>query len=503
MSSETGHVGLNTAVWGTVTGAAVGAMLAFPTPWWVWTGALAWLTLWLTALLGLSDAASRAFLSGSLRKSTYTQIYTTLTRRNVMAVWRRLCDDADDRDSVPALFRAALTWRLWDAALLIALAYPALLLVGQWIVDGTTLPLGATGAVPAAPVWPDRAAVAAGIVVAALGLVLRSALARVESPALRGLAGTAPPVAVALGIAVAAALTDELSLAVQTLALAGLAVAFAPAFTPVAAAALAAGFALGLVAGLGDLAALGFGVAAGLAVAHLDSRGRQGFARLTIAGAILAALAVVTAGLDGPGAAHMVTPLLLLIVLPLLNALFDALSYAVTLALLRRGLSARLPLIWGLADLALACLLFFALGATLVAALHGLSLLAGSSLVDLGALFDGIAARPGDYVWLYLMLFSTILPTAVHFLVSLLGLQGVWPRAWRQPVAEWIGEADRSALRAVRAALALSVVWWLPLALLGAALWALWAIGGEAIRAGLALYLDGLMWIAQVPVGAL
>ncbi|RDC71769.1 hypothetical protein DLJ49_12980 [Rhodovulum sp. 12E13] len=190
-------------------------------------------------------------------------------------------------------------------------------------------------------------------------------------------------------------------------------------------------------------------------------------------------------------------------VLPLLNALFDTLSYAVTLTFLRRGLRARLPLLWGVADLAVACVLFLALGATLVAVMHWLNLLAGTPLLDLGALFAGVYMAPWDYVWLYLMLFSTILPTALHFAVSLLGVQGLWPRGLRRPVADWIGEADRSALRAVRAALALAFVWWVPLVVLGAGIWGLWAVGGDLALAALALYFEGLTWIAQVPVGAL
>ena len=499
--SETGHVGLNTALWSAVAAMAVGAMLALPVPGWVWAGVLAWLILWLTALLGLSDGASRAFLSGTLRKSTYTQIYTTLTRRNVMALWRRLCAPAEDRDPVPTLLRAALTWRLWDAALLIALAYPALLFVGQWIATGDALSLGGVAAMEAAPFWPERAAVAGGVALAALGALLRPS--RAASPAARRAADLALPLAVLLGIALAVWGTGPLPLAVQILASAGLAVAFAPAFGAVAGAGLAAGLGLGLVAGLPPLAAIALGAGAGLAVARLDAAGRPGPARLAIVLAILAALGSVVAGLARPGSALHATPLLFLLVLPLVNAVFDAVSYAVTLAFLRRGLRARLPLLWGLADLAVACVLFLALGATLVAALHGLNQLAGAPLVDLGALFAGLHTRPGDYWWLYLMLFSTLLPTALHFAVSLLGLQGVWPRAWRRPVADWIAGADTAPRTAVIAALALSLVWWLPLALLGAALWALWTLGGSAVRAALAAYLDGLLWIAQVPVGAL
>jgi hypothetical protein len=194
---------------------------------------------------------------------------------------------------------------------------------------------------------------------------------------------------------------------------------------------------------------------------------------------------------------------LFLAVLPLLNAIFDTVSYAVTLTLLRRGLRSRLPLLWGLLDLVIACVLFLALGSTLVVVLHGLNTLAGVPLVDLPALFAGIHERPGDYVWLYLMLFSTILPTALHGALSLLGVQGLWPRAWRRPVAAWVEAAPSSPLAYLRAGLALGVVWTMPLLLLGGILWALWAIGGAAILSGLDLYFDVLLWLAAIPVGAI
>jgi hypothetical protein len=108
---------------GAVLAAAVVVLFA-TVPIWGWLALVTFLLLTGTALLSFTDPASRAFLAGTLRKSTYTQIYTTLTRRLVMRLWSALCDPAEDRASVPSLFRAALTWRLYDKALLIAVAYP-------------------------------------------------------------------------------------------------------------------------------------------------------------------------------------------------------------------------------------------------------------------------------------------------------------------------------------------------------------------------------------------
>ncbi len=518
MRSETGHVGANLAVWGGLIALVALAMAALPEGleirWWVWVGGVAWLSLWVVAILNLSDGASRAFVAGTLRKSTYMQIYTTLTRRNVTGVWRRVCAAADDRDSVPALLRAALTWRLYDAALLIAVAYPIALPVAQWIATGEAARIGSAVLAEPAAFWWERAAVLGAFAVLILGLVGRKLAAASSRDAVRWTADWLLVAAAAVAVAVAAVVGAGVGAvaavgAVAVGAALGVAVAAVAGVGPGAfAAAIVCAFAvLFVVANAIGIATAVAGAGAGAAVLvilRLDARGRPRAARAGLTGGIAVALVLCAALIDWtavPDEARSV--FLLLGALPLLNALFDTASYAVTLAFLRRGLRARLPLLWGLADLAVACGLFLALGAALVAAMHGLNRLAGVPLLDLGALLSGVRAAPGDYVWLYLMLFSTILPTALHLAVSLLGVQGVWPRAWRRPVADWIGQADRSPLRAVRAALALSLVWWVPLALLGAALWGLWAVGGGAIRAALGLYLEGLLWIAQGPVGAL
>ncbi|MEI4232725.1 hypothetical protein [Roseovarius sp. D22-M7] len=194
---------------------------------------------------------------------------------------------------------------------------------------------------------------------------------------------------------------------------------------------------------------------------------------------------------------------LFLAVLPLINALFDVVSYALTLSLIRRGPRSGLPFLWGLADLGLACGLLLGLGAVMVAVIHGLNLLAGVPFLDLPALFAGVEADPGAYVWLYLMLFSTLAPTLLHGMLSLLGVQGIWPRVLRRPVAGWVEAAPAGPLHALRASFSLSLVWALPLLALLGVLWLIWHYAQPALMAGLQLYLDGLVWIAATPVGAI
>jgi len=409
-----GHIGASFGAIGAVAAIIAAAMAGLGAPWWAWTGFAVWGLLWVTAASGLSDEASRKFLSGTLRKSNFTQIYTTLARRNVMGIWNRLCDPASDAASLPAFLRAALTWRLYDVALLLAVAYPILFLVGQWVVTGAEGRVGSFVVLPETDFWPERAM---------------------------------PSVLVVAGAVI---------------------------------------------------------VAAAVASYSLEGRGKQRLSRFLLTGVVIGA--VVTAAMvidwaEVPEDRRSV--FLFLAVLPFLNALFDVVSYAVTLSLIRRGLRSALPFLWGLVDLAVACGLLLGLGATLVAVIHGLNLLAGVPFLDLPGLFEGVQADPWAYVWLYLMLFSTLLPTLLHGLLSLLGLQGIWPLGLRRPVAGWVGAANDSPLHAIRASLGLSLIWALPLLGLAGLLWLIWHYGQPLLMDGLQLYLKGLLWIATHPVGAI
>ncbi|ARE41666.1 hypothetical protein RGUI_3525 [Rhodovulum sp. P5] len=513
--SETGHIGHNLAIWGVVTASAVAAMLAFPPHWAVWAAGILWLLLWLVAILGLSDGPSRKFLSGTLRHSNYTQIYTALTRRNVMWVWGKLCDEAGDRDSLPTLFRAALTWRLYDTALLLAVAYPLVLLVGQWIVTGEDGKVGTALVLPAADFWPDRAAVLGAYAVLAFGVLNLQYVKNAEGspigkPANRTFLAAA---AVACGIGALYVATTKFQFAGFGLFAIAFAFSGALRFEGVFAFAISSIMAItpsiGIVASLTNSAFLAASVASVFLLAVLipvvwiERRRNGALARLMISVVVVGVSLAIASQIDWSSVDEDRRSLFLfLAVFPLLNALFDVVSYAVTLSLLRRGLRAGWPFLWGLLDLLIACALFLALGATLVAVVHGLNQLAGVRLLDLGVLFAGVRETPGAYVWLYLMLFSTIVPTALHFAVSLLGVQGLWPRVLRRPVAGWVKTADQSPVQAVGAALALGVIWTIPLIALGGIVWGFWHFGGEAAVWVLGRYFNLLLWIAAEPVGA-
>lgn len=560
MQSDAARLGVTLAALGTLLAVVAAALAGLGAAWWVWTGFLIWGALWVIAALGLGDAASRAFLSGTLRKSTYTQIYITLTRRLLTPLWNRYCHLIFEKAPWPNQFRAALTWRLYDRALLIAVAYPILLLVGQWVWTGNEGRMGNFVMLPEAERLSERTlvivflltfpaviviqkivliskihivkkfavwlpllffavAVFAPLAILGAGADLNAAAGIAAGLYLLSYAGSAVIYGAYHGIIARTMVIVSAIFVVVLVAVAGsgagigtwvgaaivvIAVAFAVAIAGPGAGAIA--FVLSVAAAGAASGASAIAIASAVVITgqFLERHRWHRAARVLITCSFLFLIPTLAVTLDWSAIPEdALTLFLFLAVLPLLNALFDVISYAATLSLTRRGLQSRLPLLWGLADLALACALFLALGATLVAAIHALNLLAGVPFLDLPALFEGAAPPSWAYFWLYAMLFSTILPTALHAALSLLGLQGIWPRPLRRHVATWIDSTTTSPLASFRASLALGLIWTLPvlaLMLIAAALW--WGLG-DAIRWTLAHYLDALLWIATHPLNAL
>jgi len=191
---------------------------------------------------------------------------------------------------------------------------------------------------------------------------------------------------------------------------------------------------------------------------------------------------------------------LLLAVFVLVNGAFDFLSCAVTLTLVRLGLRSGRPLVFGVSDLVIAVALSFALGATLVLVVEGLGRIAGTSLLDYRALFSEIAANPQNYLWIYAMVLSTLIPTLAHAALSLLGFQALAPLRLRRTVADLLRDAAQKRWKAAAAPLALGALWMAPFAVLGALGWMIWWGLGDTLAWLGRGYLDALgvlsVWVA-------
>ncbi len=127
--------------------------------------------------------------------------------------------------------------------------------------------------------------------------------------------------------------------------------------------------------------------------------------------------------------------------------------------------------------------------------------LAGVQIFNLGALFAGIHTDPNSYWWLYFMVFSTILPTALHGGLSLLGAQGVVPLPVRRWVAEVLKGAPDVAWKAGLAPVLVGTVWLVPFLVVSAVLWGLWWVSSDALSWLANFYLQTLLNLA-ISIGA-
>ena len=189
---------------------------------------------------------------------------------------------------------------------------------------------------------------------------------------------------------------------------------------------------------------------------------------------------------------------LTLALLPLVNAVFDFASVGLTRYLLRLGLeqkrAAWRAVLDGLGGIAI----FFALGCTLIAFVTFVVPADGVPLVDLTQLFADMRRAPGDYIWLMVTLFSTLIPTLLHLSVAVLTLGLQYPAGVRNFVAGLLERGEQSGQAALLSGICIcamiTIALWCPIwiftfvvthdhgAIVNAVLWGFeafaWAIGG-------------------------
>lgn len=191
--------------------------LALPLPTWLTINLALWLFWSLIALLVMADPNRRDFVEGTLRHSRFTQIYAVPTKRIVDWFWSRYCDKAYQGNNIIQTFRHALTWRLYDKALLIAVAYPFWLLTIIWIIWGDDSKLGDVTIIPAANFWPERAATLGTIAILLAGVVARKLAAASRHRVVRQAADWLLFLAVVFAGAAAAAVAVAVAFAVDWL----------------------------------------------------------------------------------------------------------------------------------------------------------------------------------------------------------------------------------------------------------------------------------------------
>lgn len=138
------------------------ALPFFKAPGLVWFCLLVFLFLWLMALIALADTGWRTRTRQILAAPAFKQVYRWVTQPPFARLWHSLCAPAPARSSAPATLRAALTARLFDRALLIAVAYPICLPILIWLASGQAAKLGNATFLTGTElwdIWPERAAV--------------------------------------------------------------------------------------------------------------------------------------------------------------------------------------------------------------------------------------------------------------------------------------------------------------------------------------------------------
>jgi len=333
---------------------------------------------------------------------------------------RRAGDDYLERAMAGGKWTSPWSPGLYDFTLLLAVAYPFIFLFVGWTVNGIPPP-GLEVLVRLEPNGMIRAIAAAGVSligVLSVKLIRSSGWHRVIylvlAVAVTGL--VARIAAFSLFVASVAVLA---SVGAATVGFSGASVvAFAISMT----------FAF---AGVG-VGAFAGGVVLGITVTWIFGRlekNRQKNAFLVTHGlgflvASLAVLAFVDIG-DKPRS--MLQLLLFLALLPLANAPLDWASLGLTRWLLRLG-RVKGTAFWEAAmsvvDVFGALVIMVVLAGVTAAVVSLANTVGPGPVLPLGPLFEGLRNNPADApnLWIYLMLFSTLLPTAVHLTAALAAL---------------------------------------------------------------------------------
>jgi len=363
----------------------------------------------------------------------------------------------------------AFSTRLFDTALLIALVYPILVLILPWLLWGADVTLGGevlqAGPDPWWRIDTARAVVMGQITVLLVALALRRVAKSSRQRVFEKAADWIPLLAVAGAIAAAVAV----------------AVAAVGAFAVAAAVAIVV-------------------AAAFILVFVLLDKDRPVVAR-GLAGVYWAGGVVVASVFGDPTSLNDLERLLtvFLAALPFLNALFDTISYGVTLALLRwsvRSRSGIVALLAGILDLLFALVIFAALTAAFVALISSMNTLSGGVWLDLDGLLRGLRDSPQDHLWVFLMIGSTLLPTLLHLLAALLAIQAFTP--WRGLAARLVARSGSNAGAATLAPLAAGFCLAFPLVLGLGLLGALAQVEMDHLAAFGRWYLDQLLALAAL-----
>jgi hypothetical protein len=397
---------------------------------------------------------------------------------------------AKDASDLQRLRRNPWSWPVYDAALKLAVAYPLLLVAAQWWVTGDATGLGAAILFPEeARIWLRPVLIGPVLMVVVFGILAATTAKPVYSRAAVYLMYVS-----ALGPFLVQVLGPDLISGSVLFALAvtsGAAFAIAGGVNGAATAAVAVGLAvltpLAVAYPITGSVAQGASFIVALAFSTLPlqftyrARGGYGYALFTA----LLVLALVSTPTDirNSGEDTRGTSIWLFLgLLPLMNALFDWLSYGLTIWLIRMGHRKKglWTLVYGLVDAVSAVLLFFALSLTLTCVIGWTNAALEVPVLDLHALFRSLSdpSTRFEHFWVAGMIFSTLVPTVVHLVIVALSAITWAPPRLRAWCEAGIGLRDVSGQAFTLSALVVSALYAVYALLLT---WGLFKLAGAAM----------------------
>ena len=440
-------------------------------------------------------------------------------------IWAIYCRPVAEDASVSTIFRAAFTWRVVELALFLAVLYPFASIFVVWLATGTEAWIGNAQMLPPMEHWSSLHLVNLTLTVLCAIAISRFLLAGdidAFDDDLRELqradwAIFGFPVAAVVMLYLELLPYGALVLYVNSFLVAGfraggmrgIGLNYSPISVFVAAICIAISYPFARFffdSTILWLIGNGLGILFVLGSLFLVQRIRSsGFGRQATLISILASLAglAITAfvvpweNLSGWNRSVFV----FLALFPVVNGLFDALSYAITVTLVRLGLRSQLvpAIFFGLLDVVIGAALFFALGTALVFVAAGLNALADYPILNITWLLARAANGPSaDTAWIYLMVFSTLVPTLAHLVLTLLSLERLMLPGCSKFFANLVRSGRKRGLESILAPAAGGLALTIPFLALYGLGWVIWTYGEATLKRYGEVYIDWLFYLAFV-----
>ncbi|MEM1378120.1 MAG: hypothetical protein AAGG69_12110 [Pseudomonadota bacterium] len=391
----------------------------------------------------------------SLKEDRWSEIYRERMTAILDAVDRKLSAD----ELLRGLSSKRVAWShdliLWT--MLVAVAYPIFAFIAQWAFGGPLILAdveialaGDTQAIAAFWLWLGSAAaifvlgwlkspLGAPLFVGAMGILVVGDFFRDQFGIPAAVAFATAAVTAAIAVTVTVTSTAVVTVTVTAFAsAAAIAVAFAiaPASTTLTASTVTSTVAVAAAVATAVAAAIAYAYAVFLFRVQEKRGCHPGwwlFFTLLLAlsmTAIVEAVPLIAITEEGAKGSYIV---LFLGVFPLLNAVADFASIGLTRHLLRQGLE-RLTWVNALKDFALGLGIFALLGCASITYLHLVRPGDSEPLLNLADLFESLDNTPEDNWWLFVMLFTTLIPTLLHAMIGLFTLVLRYPAPLRRKV---------------------------------------------------------------------